>query len=63
MVIGWSQDPTARPTAAQWLKTLHEIIEPDPEFIKEQDLLKQGSQANVCKRRSGIVQRITSLIL
>jgi hypothetical protein len=62
MVIGWSQDPTARPTAAQWLKTLHEI-EPEPEFIKEQDLLKQGSQANVCKRRSGIVQRITSPIL
>jgi hypothetical protein len=25
MVIGWDQDPTARLTVAQWLKTLHEI--------------------------------------
>jgi hypothetical protein len=59
MVIGWSQDPNARLTAAQWLKVLHQI-EPEPEFIKEQDLLKQGSQDNESKRRSGIVQRITS---
>jgi hypothetical protein len=49
MVIGWGQDRNARPTTEQWLKALHKI-EPKPKFVKEQDVMEQGSQANVQPR-------------
>jgi hypothetical protein len=40
MVIGWSQDPTARPTVTQWLKTLHEI-EPEKQPRRWPGIMQQ----------------------